>query len=355
MALKLRKSTKSRSPVLVLCCALLFLAVLFRQDISDLVVSSGAPSSKSSQDLRIEAEIKRGLELLANPDKTPTYIDPHYQQTSGAGPLRQVIIRERMGIGSLHAEKWFDVSLLPLLKNKALLVDVGANVGMFAIPMAKLGHTVISFEPGQATCATFKANIAKTQFQSNVEVHCAAASNTQETKTFHKPNGVSTSFREVTPEEAKQLKAQGKEGELEQMESKTVDAVVGSSRDVFMLKTDTQGYEMSVLSGAKTLLQSGRVEFLLIEFSYGLLRQAHTVHVDLLDFVADQGYVCSYLAYHGVLRTEPKISYGVVDEAPHFPGSRLSVGFEEFVASIQDVSLGKPGWTDLICWKSCSF
>jgi hypothetical protein len=160
---------------------------------------------------------------------------------------------------------------------------------------------------------------------------------------------------QITAEEAKQLKTQGKEGELEQMESKTLDNVVGSSRDVFMLKTDTQGYEMSVLSGATTLLQSGRVKFLLIEFSYGLLKQAHTVPMDLLNFVAEQGYVCSYLAYHGVLRTDPKVSFGVVDSAPYFPGSRLSVGFEDFVASLKEVNLGKTGWTDLICWKSCSF
>jgi FkbM family methyltransferase len=359
VALKLEKPTKSRSlSVLVLySCALLFLAILFGQGVTDLVASSVGSSSQSSQDRRVEAEIKRGLELLANPDKTPTYVDPHYQQTAaGAGPLRQVIIRERMGIVSSTAETWFDTYLLPLMKKKALLVDVGANIGQFTIPIANLGHTVISFEPNQAACATLKANVAKTDFQSNVEVHCAAASNTQETKTFRKADGgISTSFHEITADQAKQLKTQGKEGELEQMESKTIDSVVGSSRDVFMLKTDTQGYEMSVLSGATTLLQSGRVKFLLIEFSYGLLKQAHTVHVDLLNFVAEQGYVCSYLGYHGLLRTDPKAIYGQVDSAPYFPGSRLSVGFEEFVASLQEVNLGKSGWTDLICWKSCSF
>jgi len=133
-----------------------------------------------------------------------------------------------------------------------------------------------------------------------------------------------------------------------------------------MMKTDTQGFEMNVLSGATQLLRSGRIKFLLVEFSYSLLSVAGTKPVDLLEHIYEQGYVCTYLAFHG--RVAPKEAdngvprYDTLDGLPDFhdDGSR-SVSFEEFVEALHVIRSpkadpkGHPGWSDLLCWKSvCS-
>jgi hypothetical protein len=58
---------------------------------------------------------------------------------------------------------------------------------------------------------------------------------------------------------------------------------------VFLLKTDTQDYKMSVREGATNLLMNCNVKFLLIKFSYSLLNKAGTSPIDLINYVLIMG------------------------------------------------------------------
>ena len=49
-----------------------------------------------------------------------------------------------------------------------VVVDIGANVGQFAIPIAKNGHRVISIEPNEKTCEKLKENLAETMLTAQV-------------------------------------------------------------------------------------------------------------------------------------------------------------------------------------------
>lgn len=139
----------------------------------------------------------------------------------------------------------------------------------------------------------------------------------------------------------------------EQIAVETLDDVVGNE-DIFLLKTDTQGFEMSVLQGASNLLASGRVSLLLVEFSYGLMKNAGTNPVNLLNFIYDNGFVCTFMAYHTLKRAADggPNRYGIVPEFPNF--SQQSITFSDFVQSLKNIStphtVGVSGWTDLMCW-----
>jgi hypothetical protein len=162
---------------------------------------------------------------------------------------------------------------------------------------------------------------------------------------------------QISPEEVEVLKKSGRGSEVAVKKSETVDSSVGD-RDVFLLKTDTQGYEMSVLEGATQVLKNGKVKFLLIEFSYFLLNKAGTSPIDLINYVYDHGYMCTYLGFHTVThKVEGHPFYSLVD-APKFDKGELSVSFDMFVKSLEIVVAPNApyrtsGWSDLFCWKRC--
>lgn len=135
-----------------------------------------------------------------------------------------------------------------------------------------------------------------------------------------------------------------------------IDNMVSHEKTWFLFKTDTQGFEMGVLKGAEQVLSSGRVFILMVEFSYGLLKRAGTDPIDLLNYIYDLGYVCTYMAYHTRMTSEPsKPVYQVVHYKPNQDDEASSISFEEFIHTLREVnvpgSAGVSGWTDLLCWR----
>ena len=83
--------------------------------------------------------------------------------------FERVLIRERVGIeGDEYPEYYFSEHVLPKLTKTTTILDIGANVGQFAIPIAKSGHRVISIEPNSKTCEKLKENLAETMLTAQV-------------------------------------------------------------------------------------------------------------------------------------------------------------------------------------------
>ena len=74
-----------------------------------------------------------------------------------------------------------------------------------------------------------------------------------------------------------------------------MDDLVPSGEDILLLKTDTQGYELSVLKGQFSSLQGAH--FLMVEFSCSLMGDVGTDPIELLHFIYDRGFVCTHMAY----------------------------------------------------------
>ncbi len=238
------------------------------------------PAESLQVDSREEAtEISIGRSLLDDPE---TKSEAHLIACVNGAPLRRILVREHLGIAKATAEDFF-ARFLPRMSEKHIVLDIGANTGQFAVPLASLGHTVISFEPSQSTCDVLRKNLENANVANQVEVHCAPAAKIVETLLFH-ADPVSSASGLISREEAEVLKRSGRGSEVTMKTSVTVDLSVGD-RDVFLLKTDTQGYEMSVLEGATQVLKKGNVKFLLIEFSYNLLNNAGTRHIDLINYI----------------------------------------------------------------------
>ena len=136
-----------------------------------------------------------------------------------------------------------------------------------------------------------------------------------------------------------------------------MDDLVDVSQELFLFKTDTQGFEMDVLQGAQRVLSSNQVFFLLVEFSYGLLKRAKTDPVALINFIYDFGFVCTYMAVHTRMEQQEQLPprYSMVEYYPNKGSSGSWISFESFVESLRVVvapgAAGVSGWSDLLCFK----
>jgi len=311
---------------------------------------------------REEHEIAWGRHILQDPSKFAKMHPGNCQEqrdrsSEGANrnPIstyRRVLVREQLNVvdhGS--AEAWLEKSFLPSINSTGLFfIDVGANQGQFAIPITKLGHEVISFEPVPSTCATLKANLAKAGLTSTV--HCKAASNKVSTVKFLTEKGAPTaSFKQIKGDSTETPAS-----DITEISTTTLDLVVPKEKTILFLKTDTQGYELPVLQGARQLFDSGRVKLVAVEFSYGLLKASKTDPLDILNFLADRNYVCTYLGFHTKIKAGTPGLYGIPQNMPPVQGK--SISFEEMVELVRVFpvemgGIGVSGWTDLLCWQSC--
>mmetsp|Transcript_34981 Transcript_34981/g.104341 ORF Transcript_34981/g.104341 Transcript_34981/m.104341 type:complete len:435 (-) Transcript_34981:317-1621(-) len=244
------------------------------------------------------------------------------------------------------------------------IVDVGANAGQFALPLAKKGHTIYSFEPVSQTCATLKDNIKKEGVEARIKVACVGVDDKGSTKHFGyvgKRDPGSTAYGLVDPNlpDAHVL-SKVQTGPLHLfMEEEAM-------RRVRILKTDTQGNEEAVLRGARELLKgTNHPRFLVVEFSHFLLKRAGTKEPKtILELIYSAGYVCTHLSYHHPISKEDGVfKFNVVDVPQFMNDTRsISVTFQEVQRSVENhgkwQSSGQligetqdfPGWTDLLCF-----
>ena len=192
----------------------------------------------------------------------------------GLTPLRyQLPLRfqyERL-IGRIEPE--MDI-LDDLLGSKKLVVDVGANVGLFSYFLSKMGKDVEAFEP-LPECA----NAIDAYRSPCIRVHNVALSSKPGTLKLYTPiiNGVphpgNSSFTPAEgPHESREVSVQ------------TLDQY--NFENICLIKIDVEGHELDVLKGAtQTLLRERPV--LLIEIEQ---RHLKIPMAEVFAFVVEQKY-----------------------------------------------------------------
>ena len=192
----------------------------------------------------------------------------------GLTPLRyQLPLRfqyERL-IGRLEPE--MDI-LHTLLSSKKLVVDVGANVGLFSYFLSKMGKDVEAFEP-LPECA----NAIDAYRSSRIRVHNIALSSKPGTLKLYTPliNGIpypgNSSFTPVEgPHESREVSVQ------------TLDQY--HYENVCLIKIDVEGHELDVLKGATQTLGRER-PVLLVEIEQ---RHLQMPMAEVFAYVLEQSY-----------------------------------------------------------------
>jgi FkbM family methyltransferase len=157
-------------------------------------------------------------------------------------------------------------AILGLVPKDKLIIDVGANSGLFCIPLCLYGYDVIGFEPVQSNIDCLNMGIESNSLK-NLKISSYALSNENIESEIYVPNSqdnaslikdVSTSNlvdKEITSENIKCIKLD------DYIKSENIDP-----KSIGHIKIDVQGYELKVIEGMTNILKESDDISLIIEW-----------------------------------------------------------------------------------------
>lgn len=176
--------------------------------------------------------------------------------------------------------EWEDMRfVLDYLRTGDAFVDVGANVGVYALLASAVeGVDVVAFEPSSDNRRRLEENVRLNRLEGRVAVAADAVGAAEGTAAF--TTGLDTVNHLLDPGVAPMAGA-------EWVRTVTLDGALGpeTRRRVALVKIDVEGGEPQVLSGAEALIAEGAPAFIVERNDPAALGR----------FFADQGYVtCRY-------------------------------------------------------------
>jgi FkbM family methyltransferase len=148
------------------------------------------------------------------------------------------------------------------ISSTSVVIDVGANIGAFTLPLGRYvqtGGRVVAVEASPSIARILKLNVERNQLTNVIVVECAASTGKSphipfyEAPADHFGMGSSASQFGVAPIE---VRAESLDHILDEHGLSTVDAI----------KVDVEGYEADVFRGAHDLLHSGHRPRIVFEF-----------------------------------------------------------------------------------------
>lgn len=204
--------------------------------------------------------------------------------------------------------------LLALARRAAVVLDIGANVGLHSLLLAAVNPdaTIHAFEPIARVRARLERNIELNGF-ANVHVHEPALSNVSGLRSMHVP-----SF--PVPVEASADAAFRQGGEVEKVTFSTLDEFVAAHElgSVDLVKVDTEGTEHLVVEGAMVTLRRYR-PFLVVEVLPGGAPEEAVAPP-----LRDLGYVSFHLTASGPVRRKAVVGETVFKNWLFAPADRIA-------------------------------
>ena len=183
-----------------------------------------------------------------------------------------------------------------------ILVDIGANVGMYTIWAAKTrGVRVFAFEPESQNFALLYRNIVLNRLFGLVTAYCAALSDEEGFSLLYLSDFQLGASCHTFGESLDHNLADRRTGITQGCVSTTLDNLVarGAVPVPHHIKIDVDGLEHKVLAGCRDTLRNSQVKSLLVEINTNLAQ-----HRRLAEELADMGFSHSADQVERALRTE---------------------------------------------------
>lgn len=169
-----------------------------------------------------------------------------------------------------------------------VLVDVGANVGMYSVlSAATRGVRVFAFEPESQNYALLNRNILANGLDDRVKAFCVALSDHSGLGELHLSQFVTGGSCHSLDERVDFKHDPMKPAYSQGCVSFTLDELVAAGKVAppDHIKIDVDGFEPQVVDGAENTIRSGRVRSLLIEINRNL-----PDHAALVETLVDWGF-----------------------------------------------------------------
>ena len=217
-------------------------------------------------------------------------IDPKFElEVNGVKIFYSVPNRHTLWrVHSLETKEPDTLEWISGFKKHDILLDVGANVGMYTIWAAMtIGVTVFAFEPEAQNFALLNKNILTNGLQDHVTAYPVALNDTTEFGDLHLSSfhvgGSCHSFGEAVDFHLKPRHTGLRQGCF----STSIDKMIleGAMPCPNYIKIDVDGIEHKVLSGAEITLDDHRVKSILVELNTNL-----DLHVALIESLENRGF-----------------------------------------------------------------
>lgn len=192
----------------------------------------------------------------------------------------------RWRVESIYTKEPWTLEWIESFQPGDVMVDCGANVGMYSIwAAATRGVKVFAFEPEAQNFATLNKNIQFNNLQSNVKAYCLGLSDHSGLFDLHMADmrigGSCHSVGEPLDFEHKPMSTLFVQGCI----AYTLDSLINNK---FLpipnhIKVDVDGFEPKVITGSRDTLAKTEVKSLLIETNQNLNDHKEMIH-ELLDF-----------------------------------------------------------------------
>jgi FkbM family methyltransferase len=173
-----------------------------------------------------------------------------------------------------------------------LFIDVGSNIGSYAVWAAELGAEVIALEPAADTFALLEENVALNGYA--IETVRAAAGAAAGTARFSSGRDCVNRFDPHGSAETSVV---------------TIDSIVGSHL-IAGMKVDVEGFEIEVLRGCEQALAEHRLRLLQLEWNPTSLAAVGTDRQPVAELLAKYGYSLYRAASDGSLEPLADLSFG---------------------------------------------
>ena len=204
---------------------------------------------------------------------------------------------------------------MDLIAPGSRVVDVGANIGVYALPWAAAnpGVTVYAFEPNPTVHARLARNVALNRLGARVRLYSEALSDRAGTATLYGSDDMSSLNQGVNA---------GRQAAPIDVPLVRLDDVLGEEgAPVSLVKIDVQGHELEVLRGAEAVISRHRPA-LILEHEDNLYRSASEAGQrknDLAALLSRLGYETLYISRWG-----PEL-LAVADWSRHLNGDLLAL------------------------------
>ena len=171
----------------------------------------------------------------------------------------------------------------------ASIIDVGANVGQFAVAARKIYPVarIVAFEPNHGVFQQLQRNLGG---MTGIEARCTALGKHTGTLAFRvNADSRSSSFLSLGSIHLDAF-PHAREVGVEDVAVSTLDLELGETQlaDPCLLKLDVQGYESAVLEGARETLK--RVQFVILETSFSPVYEGELPFAEVLKLMSGMGF-----------------------------------------------------------------
>ena len=184
--------------------------------------------------------------------------------------------------------EWEEINFIrSYLQPGDVVVDVGANVGMFtyaALQCVLPGGKVHAFEPTPWAAETIRHNLERNRIIDDAHVYELAASDRDGIVRFTADRDVSNHIEFLSPESNLPSK------DFIEVPTATLDSLLPGQATLSLAKIDVEGSETKVLSGFLRHLRSANPPVVLIEIHDHPLRMMGSSRSEVMAILADNGY-----------------------------------------------------------------